>query len=306
MKLYFAILICALVFAGCKSNQNIPDTEIKPIPQDTQNTTKEQVPESKLVGTLEPQKKIVLINPDGMTIGERFHLPEGYSRVPVDDNPFGEYLRNLPLKPDGSRVKYYDGREKQADVYLAVVDFALGDRDLQQCADAVIRLRAEYLYSKELYDEIAFHFVNGFNADFSKWSAGFGISVDGNNVTWVQNDDNNSSYESFQKYLNIVYAYASTLSLTNELKPKDINDMKIGDVFIKGGSPGHAVIVVDMAVNESNGKRLFMLAQSYMPAQDIQILKGQEDSCPWYVLQDQGMISTPEWKFDTEELKSWQ
>ena len=45
-----------------------------------------------------------------------------------------------------------------------------------------------------------------------------------------------------------------------------------GDVFIKGGSPGHAVIVVDVAIYTQTGKKVFLLAQSYMPAQQIHIL----------------------------------
>ena len=49
-------------------------------------------------------------------------------------------------------------------------------------------------------------------------------------------------------------------------------DMEPGDVFIQGGSPGHCVIVVDMAVNEGTGEK-FYASPSYMPAQDIQIQK---------------------------------
>lgn len=54
--------------------------------------------------------------------------------------------------------------------------------------------------------------------------------------------------------MDIIFAYAGTLSLENELIPVDLSDMEIGDVFIQGGSPGHAVVVVDIAVNESTAK----------------------------------------------------
>ena len=49
------------------------------------------------------------------------------------------------------------------------------------------------------------------------------------------------------------------------MKKADIKDIEIGDVFIQGGSPGHAVIIVDTAVNKKTGERIMMLVQSYMP-----------------------------------------
>ncbi len=80
-------------------------------------------------------------------IHTRIVPPEGYARVNVKEGSFGEYLRNLPLRSHGTKVHYFDGREKwNRSVYCAVVDMEIGKRDLQQCADAVIRLQAEYLY----------------------------------------------------------------------------------------------------------------------------------------------------------------
>jgi len=102
-----------------------------------------------------------------------------------------------------------------------------------------------------------------------------------------------------------VFYYAGTLSLSKELKPVLIEDIQPGDVFIKGGSPGHAVIVVDVAVNTTTKKRIFMVAQSYMPAQDIHILKNFEhaDISPWYDESITDKIYTPEWTFSKNELK---
>lgn len=246
-----------------------------------------------------------LINPEGPVLAERFGLPPGFARKESEAGSFAYYLQNLPLKPAGTKVRYYDGREKSAEVYLAVVDYSLGARDLQQCADAVIRLRAEYLYAAGRFNEIQFKFVNGFKADFSKWASGYGISVNGNNVSWIRNSNNNSSYASFQKYLDLVYAYASTLSLEKELTAKPFSDLAIGDVFIQAGSPGHCVIVVDLAVNESTGEKIFMLAQSYMPAQDIQVLKGDDEGSPWFSANLKDLLRSPEWTFKPSDLKTW-
>ena len=85
-------------------------------------------------------------------------------------------------------------------------------------------------------------------------------------------------------------------------------DMKIGDVFVQGGSPGHAVIVVDMAIDKNTGQKLFLLAQSYMPAQNIHVLKNpnHEALSPWYVLDSSKTINTPEWHFTQDDLKRYE
>lgn len=106
--------------------------------------------------------------------------------------------------------------------------------------------------------------------------------------------------------MDIIYAYAGTISLESELISVDINEIEIGDLFIQGGSPGHAVIVVDMAFNETTGEKLFLLAQSYMPAQETQILVNpmDRDLSPWYSLNfEEEVIPTPEWTFKRSDLK---
>lgn len=286
---------------GAVSKELSDDDTDESVVNDGDNTIKDETIDN---GSMpEPTESIIDVN--GQTVEERFQVPEGFIRQVTQEGSFGKFLQTLPLKPQGEKVKYYDGREKNKNVYLAVVDYTLGDRDLQQCADVVIRLRAEYLYENHRFEEIHFNFVSGFNAEFSKWSSGKGIAVDGNSVYWTTNSNHNDSYESFQKYLNMVYAYASTLSLEKELVERSLSEIEIGDVFIQAGSPGHCVIVVDMAEHESTGKKIFMLAQGYMPAQDIQILIGDEMESPWYTADIEGTLVTPEWTFKTTDLKTW-
>lgn len=244
-----------------------------------------------------------LIDPEGTTAAERIEPPEGFFRLPLDGGSFGEYLRNLPLKPHGSSVKYYDGGTKPWDVHVAVVDMDVGARDLQQCADAVIRLRAEYLYANGAFDKIHFNFTNGFNAKYSKWIQGYRISITGNKAVWVEKGSKSTDYESFRKYLDIVFAYAGTLSLSQEMKKIELNEIQPGDVFLKGGSPGHCVIISDMAENPQTGEKVFLIAQSYMPAQDIHILKNpaNEDGNPWYTAEFGDELVTPEWTFTKDQ-----
>lgn len=249
-----------------------------------------------------------LVNKDGRTIGERFKTPEGFERIEVQKGSYAEYLRSFELKPDGTEVKYFDGREKPGKVYTAVFNIDTGDRDLQQCADAVMRLRSEYLYKMGAYDKIKFHFVSGFLADYKTWMDGYRINVEGNNATWVKKTDPSNDYKSFRQYLDMVFAYASTVSLEKELKSVSPEDMQIGDVFIKGSLPGHALFVVDMAYNKTTGEKLFMIAQSSTPAMDIHVLKSTENKniSPWYSINFGDTLSTPEWEFTRDQLRRFE
>ena len=104
-----------------------------------------------------------------------------------------------------------------------------------------------------------------------------------------------------------IFMFAGTASLSKELHSKNVEDLAAGDVFIQGGFPGHAVIVMDVAVSDK-GSKVFLLAQSYMPAQDIHILKNDNNFgiSPWYDLDEiEGSLKTPEWTFSSSDLKSW-
>ena len=248
-----------------------------------------------------PKKSLKIVG--GMTIEERFKVPEGYKRTETLEGSFEEYLRTLPLKADGSKVHYYNGRVKnKTGVHDAVIDIDVGNRDLQQCADAVMRLRAEYLYKEGRYNDIHFDFLNGMKVDYSKWMQGGRIAVEGNSTYWVNRADPSNTYDDFRNYMDTIFTYANTVSLLNEMQAVKVSEMKIGDVFIDSG---HSVIVVDMALNEEKDKKLFMLAQSYMPAQDIHILKNpeNEDISPWYELDSASLLITPEWIFKKSDLR---
>jgi len=275
---------------GQGNNSNIKE------PTGKESTAKESAENAK--------QAVSLINESGKTVEERFNTPEGFERVEVEEGSFGKYLRTLPLKPSGSKVHYYNGGVKPRDVHEAVLDIDVGDRDLQQCADAVIRLRAEYLYGKGLYDKIHFNFTNGFLADYATWMQGYRIVVEGNKAYWVKRTGYSNDYSSFRKYLDMVFAYAGTLSLSQELKKVPLEDMQIGDVFMKGELPGHCVIVLDMAENKDTGEKLFMIAQSYMPAQALHILKNMQNKelSPWYPLDFGETLNTPEWQFNRYQL----
>ncbi len=202
----------------------------------------------------------------------RFPPPAGATRVKVEAGSFGEWLRGLPLLPAETLVHLFDGSAKaRQDVHAAVVDLDVGNRDLQQCADAVMRLRAEYLWAAGREREIVFH------------------PDKGRELRWTGGRDRRA----FAKYLVRVFAEAGTASLAAELSPVGARPLEPGDVLIQGGYPGHAVLVLDVA--EGNGKRYLLLGQSYMPAQQFHVLRNlaHPKLSPWYEAGPQ--VQTAEW-----------
>lgn len=222
---------------------------------------------------------VPVLNPTTDTVISRFKTPAGYTQVKPQTGSFGEWLQALPLKPTGTHTLTYDGRTAATDPYTAaVVDISVGHQDLQQCADAVMRLRGEYLYHKKDYAAISFKFESGFRCDYLHYANGYRYRND----KWVLTSKKDYSYPTFMKYMTLVFMYAGTLSLEKELHPvTNAAELKTGDVFIHGGSPGHCFIVMDVVENSAHQKQ-FLLAQSFMPAQNIQLL--QSNGSPWFSL----------------------
>lgn len=247
------------------------------------------------------------INPDGETMETRINAPQGFLRIPSVPAEITGFLRSLPLKEDGSEVLLYDGSPKAYQSgHIAVFDMDTGDRDLQQCADSVIRIYAEYYWSIGAYDKIKFHLTNGFLMEYTKWRDGNRIVVDGNDVSWSQTASYDDSYETFRKYLNSVFAYAGTLSLSEESRAITPEELTPGDMFLQGGSPGHCILVVDIA-EDKEGNRCFLMAQGYMPAQDFHIIINPlHPDNPWYYISELTYpLETPSWTFDEASLVRW-
>jgi hypothetical protein len=240
---------------------------------------------------------------------ERFAPPAGFERAAAGRGTFADWLRSLPLKPTGAPVLLHNGQPKaRQDVHAAVIDIDVGMRDLQQCADAVMRLRAEWLFASGQAERIAFNDTGGGNPmSYARWAAGERPRASGNRLVWASAAAADRSYSGFRRYMDTVFVWAGTASLERELRAVPVADVAAGDVFIKGGFPGHAVLVVDVATRDDGGKRI-LLAQSYMPAQNIHILKNPQasDGSPWYDVADaRQALVTPEWTFPPGSLKRW-
>lgn len=253
----------------------------------------------------EKEESTSLINGEGMTIESRVLTPEGFTRSEAKKGSFTAFLRGYAVKEAGAPVLLYDKREKgNQSAHVAVLKLPLEQEDLQQCADSVMRVYAEYFYHEKKYDQITFHFTNGFLAEYTKWQQGYRIAVNGNQVTWVKQKGYDDSYETFQSYLRMVFSYAGTLSMEQEARAITPKELRVGDVFLHGGSPGHVVMVLDICENE-RGEKAFLLGQGYMPAQEFHILKNpMHEEDPWYYETELSYpLTTPEYTFEEGSLK---
>lgn len=235
-------------------------------------------------------------------------LPKGFKRVAAPAGSFGAWLRQVALKADKTVYLYNGTLKNNQTAQFAVLDIPVGEKDLQQCADAVMRLYAEYQFANGRYEQIRFNATDGSPMDYASWMQGYRFSEKNNRLMKQLTAAPCKGHECLDNYLQTVFSWAGTYSLSKELlRVPDINDIAPGYVFIKGGSPGHAVIVADVAYNPTTGKKIFLLAQSYMPAQDIHILQNPYPSdaeTPWYSADMPGkQLNTPEWVFTGDQLK---
>ena len=245
-----------------------------------------------------------LINKDSSTIASRVNIPEGYKRVTYAKGSYEDYLRNYKLKPFGSKIINYDNSEYfWQGGHIGILEIPVPKNGLQQCADALIRIRSEYLWKNNRKDEIGFNFTSGHYCSWKKYAEGYRPKINGNKVNFNKTANANPSEENFYKYLNLIYMYSGTLSLYNELKSVDSKDLQLGDMLIRGGSPGHIVMIGDEVVNE-NGDKLFLLFQGNTPAQSVHLVKNLEDATisPWYQLENDAVVPVSNYTFGSAKF----
>lgn len=233
------------------------------------------------------------------SVEETLAPPKGLSRVAATAGSFAAYLRGLPLRAAGAPVRDFRGGELRAGTdkrIAAVAELDVSPADIQQCADSIIRLHAEWLWSLGRKDAIGYHFLSGDFATYARYAAGERPIVKGNKVTWATTAKPSDSRATFRAYLDMVFNYASTLSLAARTKKIEPKDVVPGDFFILPGGPGHCVLVLDMATDAS-GNRAVLLGQGFMPAQDFQVLASQESGrSPWFALAGDDGVDTPFWE----------
>tara|TARA_R100000935_G_scaffold27670_2_gene47869 strand:+ start:419 stop:1132 length:714 start_codon:yes stop_codon:yes gene_type:complete len=213
------------------------------------------------------------------TIESYFKTPEDYKRTIQSNYHNWIISRKINTK---DKVKYYDGESiKGLNVYYkAKFVYDIGKKDLHHCADAVMYNDARYFFDTKQYKKISYTFSH--NAKVYSYTKQFKVFNE----------------KTFKKYITMVWGYAGTWSLKQyDTVEINIRQMQVGDMFLIGGFPGHAMSVIDMIENDKGSKK-FMLAQSFMPAQEQHILLNPNTNNVWF-----NSVSEIPWNFSNKDLR---
>ena len=224
--------------------------------------------------------------------------------TPQAKGTWAYFLQHLPTA-SGPVLDYRGQPISNQSKHAALIKYDIGTKDLQQCADALMRLRAEYLYGQQRYREIGFHFTTGGYYTFSDYCRGIRPAQKGGGIMLAATAaPSTPTHNALRKYLDHVYAYANTVSLCQELKPT--YTFEIGTVIIYPGYPGHCCIIVNEGTTRQ-GEKVYQLAEGYMPAQSIYILANpyQPQLSPWYTLK-KGIIKTSSCEFRSYQLRKFE
>lgn len=234
-----------------------------------------------------PAAPAIELSAAGVTVSQAFPPPEGATRVATD--AFGASLLELPLREASEPVRTYDGRSTGH--HARVIDMPLVPGDLQQCADSILRVRAEWL--RDQGEEVSFYATSGDPLPWSRWQAGERPYAPGNKVLWKP-----GTKGGWDEYLAAVFNWAGTVSLQS-YETVAVDAPRAGDILVEGGFPGHAVLLLDVA---TRGEETFVLVgEGFMPAQSFHVELGPHQG--WWRMD--GGLALPVWSFEASHLRRW-
>lgn len=256
------------------------------------------------------QSPISNINVQGNSVSTRIETPENYDRIAFSEDTYEYYLQNYPLHTADKKVMKYDGYEKLYECYVGVVVSDLNIAiDMIHGEHIIQFLRANFLFQNKRYDKINYCYDDGRRITFDQWGAGGRFVLKNSEYIIDTIASKDYSYESFKLYMKELYSKSTTQSLTMDTKYLQVSDINIGDVFVQPkeyNGPGHAVLVMDAAINSETGEKLVLLAQGFTPSQNIHILKNPYDESisPWYRVDDESpYFATAQWTFRKKHIR---
>ena len=233
-------------------------------------------------------------------IGARIAPPSGFRRAQASPESFAQWLRCLPLLPGEPPLLKYDGSKRtNQNAHFAVLDLPIGPDDTLSSADGMYLLRTTWLFVTGQGERIRF---GPGPIEFANTLAAMQPASARATTSAPARPGPLRALDAYQKAL---FAAANSQTLIKDTTPPPLQDLQIGDLFVHPGQPGHAAIVVDLAIHPASGNTVFLLAQGGSPAQQLHVIINPTHSqfSPWYPLEAVPQIRTPEWTFSHDELR---
>ncbi len=236
----------------------------------------------------------------GLTVLDRFGVPDGFKRISVERDSFGEFLRNYPLKPYGTVPKFKNGNDCDNAPTMGVLEQTIIS-DNQTSPRAAMFLYASYLFEKGAYDAISFDFFTTpvFHFDYTTWLTGQRVNTAVNPPEWYTPEEATPAEptrENFERYMKFAMAYANTHSLKAQLNTASYANLKVGDVMLEYN---HAILVLDICQNEQTGEVRFICAENKTIVENVggkdklivsemYLLQDAETQSVWLTLEEDG------------------
>ena len=173
-----------------------------------------------------------------------------------------------------TKMAYLNPGQDTAVAY--VVDLDMKGRRLEQCMDILVRLYAEYLWKSNRIEDYKLPMPGGYWLNWKDWRKGYRPFFKGIDITLKKTSRPDTSLKTYQSYLNMVYSEAHTQQFYHAYQPLDRTAVKIGDIVIRKGTKGHAVMIVDLAKNE-NGEYIALVGNGDTPACQFFLLKHRKN-----------------------------
>ncbi len=219
------------------------------------------------------------------TIGTIPLPSNSYHRIKVEPASFGEWLRDLPLKEKSSPVLDYRGKIFKPgtdSIVASVINWDIKNRRLEQCMDILIRLYAEYSWENNITTPLNLPLPGGYWLRWEDWKKGFRPVFKGINVQLRKKTISDSTPAAFRNYLNTIYNASHTQQFYHAYQAVDRNEVQIGDIIVKKGTKGHAIMIVDLAKNE-HGDLIALIGNGDTPACQFFLLNFRTGQ-PWIPL----------------------
>jgi hypothetical protein len=171
-------------------------------------------------------------------------------------------------------------------------------------ANILVRLRAEFLWASGKAESAEFHFTSGHLSTWKEWASGLRPTVSGKNVSVAKTAPPDESRTNYTGWLESVFRYGTVYSLFKDTEPAKDREVEAGDVLLKLGRPGHALMVLDVAKN-AQGQVKVLLGEGGTPVQTFHVPRGKDGS-PWFSLgKGQAIELGPKGGYQLKDLYRW-